>query len=75
MAQLSRKLSTGDTMVFDAEKHSLYIVPSTIASQYMQINVTDAEKLVAAGKAKQFSKGELQKVQEALSAVVLLTAL
>jgi hypothetical protein len=74
MAELSRKLSTGDVMVFNADKHTLYIVPSAVASERTQISVTEVEKLAASGNAKQFSKDELKKVQEALSAVVLLTA-
>jgi hypothetical protein len=74
MAELSRQLSTGDVMVFDADKHTLYIVSSAVASKYARISVTDAEKLAAAGNAKQFLKDDLQNVQEALSAVVLLEA-
>jgi hypothetical protein len=74
MADLYRKLSTNDVMVFDSANRVLYIIPACEVENQSSISVDEAARLVERGKAKQLSKDELKTLQEALSVVVLLEA-
>ncbi len=68
MPDLVRKLSTGHTMVFDKDTRTLYLVDSSESCG----DSKTAEKLVASGKVLKVEKSQLQTLQEAMGAVILL---
>ena len=75
MSMLVNDLSTGDVMVFDKEKRSLYLIPKHNARQWHDAkdkSIKFAEHLAEQGAAKHLDKNELATIQAALSHIVLL---
>lgn len=73
---LSAKLTTGDVMVFDKGTRNLFLVDATHATgiELESVDLADVETLVREGHAQQFDRAALERLQDALSHVVLLGA-
>jgi hypothetical protein len=70
MAILVRKLSSGESIVFDKDSRELFI----LAKGHSGTSLDEARKLHSQGKAMRFDKSQLATLNSALSAVVLLGA-
>jgi hypothetical protein len=75
MAFIVQTVSTGDVIVFDKERRDLILIDREYTGDWEAMkdkSPNSAMAFVKDGRAKQFSREELGKIQAALAGVVLL---
>lgn len=70
MSTLSRSISDKQTMLFDKDTRTLYVIDGSTLYK----SAAEVEPLVASGAAMKFNKTQLRSLQDAFSAIVLLGA-
>lgn len=68
MSTLSRSISDKQTMLFDKDTRTLYVIDGSALYK----SAAEVEPLVARGAAMKFDKTQLQSLQNAFSMIVLL---
>ena len=75
MALLTKKLSTGDVMVFNKENRDLVLIPSSHAQEWERAKDKSAEfakKMAGENHATLFSRQSLSVLQSALAHIIHL---
>ncbi len=77
MANVGRKLSTGDILIFDSKTKDLFLIGPEHASKWdadKHKSLASARRLAKAGFARHLDRKALQSLQAAFAHIVLLQA-